>query len=464
MLELNPNLYQRLGICPQQRADGRWRFLVKAEAPVWALALANDCEWSVVDSQGFDAAIEALPKQTAAQVMQGVSLDNDLSSLLKETSTMSHFEQGLDSEAPIIRAVNAMISEAISRGASDIHLEPYEKRTVVRLRIDGILTDLVSPPREVYAALISRIKIMAQLDIAEKRLPQDGRISARLGAQTVDLRIATLPTAYGERAVLRLLRKSIEPVGLLELGMSEHVLSEFKEILSKPNGIVLVTGPTGSGKTTTLYAAIHVLRTSRENIMTVEDPVEYEIAGISQTPVQPRIGLTFASALRAILRQDPDILMIGEIRDRETAQIAVQAALTGHLVLATMHTNDAPSAVARLVDMGIEPFLLSSALRAVLAQRLIRKLCTTCRAKDAQAPCTACNASGYSGRTGIFELMRCDADLQQAIRAGADAPTLRDISRNKGMVPLMEDASRWVSQGITSAEEAARVASAEGDV
>ena len=463
MQGLDPGLYRRLGICPRQELDGRVVFLVRENAPLWALALANGHDLSVVNSALFESALEAVPRQTAARVMQGVTLDNDIASLFKETSTLSQFEQGLDSDAPIIRAVNAMISEAISRGASDIHLEPYEKTTTVRLRIDGVLNDLVFPPRDVYAALISRIKIMAQLDIAEKRLPQDGRISARLGQQTVDLRVATLPTAYGERVVLRLLRKSVEPVGLRELGMSEKVLAEFHELLTKPNGIVLVTGPTGSGKTTTLYAAINVLKTSHENIMTVEDPVEYEISGISQTPVQPKIGLTFASTLRAILRQDPDILMVGEIRDLETAQIAVQAALTGHLVLATMHTNDAPSAIARLVDMGIEPFLLSSALRAVLAQRLIRKLCMTCLAKETTTPCPACAGSGYSGRTGIFELMRCDADIQQAIRAGADAPTLRELARDQGMVLLMEDAARWVAQGVTSAEEVARVASAEGD-
>ncbi len=462
MLGLDPKLYHRLGICPRQEPDGQWHFVVRANAPVWALALAHGAAWSLVSDESFTRSVEALPRQTAAQAMQGVALNHDISSLLKESAALSQFEQGLDSDAPIIRAVNAMIGEAIARGASDIHFEPYEKTTVVRLRIDGVLSDLVSPPREVYSALISRVKVMAQLDIAEKRLPQDGRISAALGSQTVDLRVATLPTSHGERVVLRLLRKSTEPIGLRELGMSEKALVEFNEILAKPNGIVLVTGPTGSGKTTTLYAAIHLLKTSHENIMTVEDPVEYEIAGVSQTAVQPKIGLTFASTLRAILRQDPDILMVGEIRDFETAQIAVQAALTGHLVLATMHTNDAPSAITRLVDMGIEPFLLSSALRAVLAQRLIRKLCTRCREDRVQTSCPSCGGNGYSGRTGIFELMRCDSDLQEAMRRGSDAALLRDLARRKGMVSLMDDAARWVSQGITTAQEVARVASAEG--
>src|SRR5690606_8003266 len=285
-------------------------------------------------------------------------------------------------DAPVIRMINALLTQALRDGASDIHIEPYEQVSVVRFRIDGTLRDIVRPRKAIHASLISRIKIMAQLDIAEKRLPQDGRITLRIGGRAVDVRVSTLPTGHGERAVLRLLDKEAGRLDLQHLGMADETQREFDKLIAQPHGIVLVTGPTGSGKTTTLYAAMSRLNSSTTNILTVEDPVEYELPGIGQTQVNARIDMTFAKALRAILRQDPDVIMIGEIRDLETAQIAVQASLTGHLVLATLHTNDAAAAVTRLLDMGIEPFLLSSSLLGVVAQRLVRKLCPVCRHHD----------------------------------------------------------------------------------
>ena len=361
-----------------------------------------------------------------------------------------------------------IFNDAIVRQASDIHLEVYGQKTQIRFRIDGVLKDVAAPPRDIYAAIVSRIKIMANLDIAEKRLPQDGRITTRLEDQMVDVRVSTLPTGHGERVVMRLLRKEAGSADLTSLGMPPELLAEFRRLIAMPNGIVLVTGPTGSGKTTTLYGAIEAIRTSADNIMTVEDPIEFEMAGVAQTQVQPKIGLSFAAALRAILRQDPDILMIGEIRDLETAQIAVQAALTGHLVLATLHTNDAPSSITRLIDMGIEPFLLSSTINGVLAQRLVRKLCGVCRiVNEGRAAssayranplgCIECKQAGYFGRTGVFELMINSGELRSAIKQSADAIQLHAIALKAGMVPLAKDAQRWIDAGITSAEEVSRV-------
>eukprot|EP01037_Dinobryon_pediforme_P031386 gene31386-35849_t len=319
--------------------------------------------------------------------------------------------------------INALLTQALREGASDIHIEPFEQISVVRFRIDGSLRDVVKPRKAVHASLVSRIKIMSQLDIAEKRLPQDGRITLRVAGKPVDVRVSTLPTAHGERAVLRLLDKESGRLDLERLGMSMPVLSQFDRLIAQPHGIVLVTGPTGSGKTTTLYAALSRLNTSSSNILTVEDPIEYELAGVGQTQVNPRIDMSFAKALRAILRQDPDVIMIGEIRDLETAQIAVQASLTGHLVLATLHTNNAAAAVTRLLDMGIEPFLLSSSLLGVVAQRLVRKLCLQCRRRDGQlwqsAGCDHCGHTGYQGRVGVYELLQSTDEIHALIHARA---------------------------------------------
>ena len=329
------------------------------------------------------AAAYAGGESSAAVVIGEVESAADLSRMMQELPAIEDLLEA-SNDAPIIRMLNALLTQAAKDGASDIHIEPYERSSAVRFRVDGTLREVVQPNKALHAALISRLKIMAELDIAERRLPQDGRISLRIGGRAVDVRVSTLPSSYGERAVLRLLDKSESKFTLEGLGMSGDVLTKFDRLVHQPHGIVLVTGPTGSGKTTTLYASLGRIDTGGTNVLTVEDPVEYELAGIGQTQVNPRIDLTFAKALRAILRQDPDVIMIGEIRDFETAQIAIQASLTGHLVLATLHTNDAPSAVTRLTDMGVEPFLLSSSLLGVLAQRLVRKLCPECKRADAR--------------------------------------------------------------------------------
>src|SRR5574340_38804 len=353
----------------------------------------------------------------AAQVIDEYESDLDLAKLMQDMPAVEDLLESAD-DAPVIRMINALLTQALREGASDIHIDPFEQVSVVRFRIDGTLRDVVRPKKAIHASLISRIKIMAQLDIAEKRLPQDGRIALRIGGKAVDVRVSTLPTGHGERAVLRLLDKESGKLDLQHLGMSPEVLAQFDRLIAQPHGIVLVTGPTGSGKTTTLYAALSRLNTSSANILTVEDPIEYELGGIGQTQVNPRIDMTFAKALRAILRQDPDIIMIGEIRDLETAQIAVQASLTGHLVLATLHTNDSAAAVTRLIDMGIEPFLLSSSLLGVVAQRLVRKLCPQCRQPDPvtrgwrAVGCMACNRTGFQGRTGIYELFTVDDEIR----------------------------------------------------
>jgi len=365
-------------------------------------------------------------------------------------------------DAPIIRMLNALLTQAAKDGASDIHIEPYERSSSVRFRVDGTLREVVQPNKALHAALISRLKIMAELDISEKRLPQDGRISLRIGGRAIDVRVSTLPSAHGERAVLRLLDKGEAKFSLESLGMDGEVLHEFNRLVNQPHGIVLVTGPTGSGKTTTLYASLSRLDTRTSNVLTVEDPVEYELPGIGQTQVNPKIDLTFAKALRAILRQDPDVVMIGEIRDFETAQIAIQASLTGHLVLATVHTNDAPSTVARLIDMGVEPFLLSSSLLGVLAQRLVRKLCEFCKREDDQhrwhpVGCENCGMSGYKGRTGVYELMVVDEVVQGHIHGRSAESEIIAAARANGMRSMREDGERLVAEGVTSLEEVLRV-------
>ncbi len=398
------------------------------------------------------SAAYAQSESSAAAVVSEVQGDADLSRLMQELPAVEDLLATSD-DAPIIRMLNALLTQAARDGASDIHIEPYERHSVVRFRVDGELREVVQPNRALHAALISRLKIMAELDIAEKRLPQDGRISLRMGTRAIDVRVSTLPAAHGERAVLRLLDKSDNRISLTSVGLGGPLLKRFAGHVQQPHGIVLVTGPTGSGKTTTLYAALQSLDATRLNIMTVEDPIEYELAGIGQTQVNSRIDLSFASALRAILRQDPDVIMIGEIRDAETAQIAIQASLTGHLVLATLHTNDAPSAVTRLVDMGIEPYLLSSSLLAVLAQRLVRRLCTQCHG----AGCAACGHSGYAGRTGIFELLSVSDAQRALIHGNASEAAIRQQAMADGLVSLRDDGQRLVDARITSAEEVLRV-------
>ena len=408
------------------------------------------------------ATIYAGGESSAAAVVGEVESAVDISRMMQELPAVADLLEAAN-DAPIIRMLNALLTQAAKDGASDIHIEPYERSSAVRFRVDGTLREVVQPNKALHAALISRLKIMAELDIAEKRLPQDGRISLRIGARAIDVRVSTLPTGHGERAVLRLLDKGDSTRFSLEsLGMSGDTLTRFKRLILQPHGIVLVTGPTGSGKTTTLYAGLGQVDTSTTNVLTVEDPIEYELPGIGQTQVNAKIELDFARALRAILRQDPDVIMIGEIRDFETAQIAIQASLTGHLVLATLHTNDAPSAVTRLTDMGVEPFLLSSSLLGVLAQRLVRKLCTACRTQDEKGRwhpvgCPVCASSGYKGRTGVYELMVADTTIQALIHSRAAESQLFVTAERAGMRTMREDGERLIAPGITSLEELMRV-------
>jgi general secretion pathway protein E len=395
---------------------------------------------------------QAHGSSTAADVVNEVESDADLSRMMQALPAVEDLLEASD-DAPIIRMLNALLTQAARDGASDIHIEPYERHSSVRFRIDGTLREVVQPNRALHAALISRLKIMAELDIAEKRLPQDGRISLRLGSKAVDVRVSTLPSAHGERSVLRLLDKSEARLTLEAVGMQGRVLQQVEQLIGQPHGILLVTGPTGSGKTTSLYAALQRLDAAHNNILTVEDPIEYELSGVGQTQVNAKIDLTFAKALRAILRQDPDVIMIGEIRDFETAQIAIQASLTGHLVLATLHTNDAASAVTRLTDMGVEPFLLSSSLLGVLAQRLVRQRCKACAGQG----CDACGHTGYAGRTGIFELLVATDEVRAQIHQRAAESELRATALRQGMVLMRDDGQRLVDAGITSAQELLRV-------
>jgi general secretion pathway protein E len=403
-------------------------------------------------AQRISSAYAAQGQSNAAAVVSEVQSDADLSRIMQELPAVEDLLENAD-DAPIIRMLNALLTQAARDGASDIHIEPYERTSSVRFRVDGTLREVVQPNRALHAALISRLKIMAELDIAEKRLPQDGRISLRIGTRAMDVRVSTLPSAHGERAVLRLLDKSSNKLTLEAVGMQGQVLSSFEHLVKQPHGIVLVTGPTGSGKTTTLYAALAKLDALSTNIMTVEDPIEYELSGIGQTQVNAKIDLSFAKALRAILRQDPDVIMIGEIRDFETAQIAIQASLTGHLVLATLHTNDAASAVTRLTDMGVEPFLLSSSLLGVLAQRLVRRTCTSCGG----AGCASCNHTGYAGRTGIFELLQVDENIRGLIHNQAAESEVRHASLAAGMQLMKQDGERLVRERVTTLEEVVRV-------
>ena len=426
------------------------RFQVKAFEPLDAGLLAQRI--SAAYAQG---------ESNAAAIVSEVQGDADLSRMMQELPAVEDLLESAG-DAPIIRMLNALLTQAARDGASDIHIEPYERMSSVRFRIDGTLREVVQPNRALHAALISRLKIMADLDIAEKRLPQDGRISLRIGTRAVDVRVSTLPSAHGERAVLRLLDKNESKLTLEAVGMQGDTLERFEKLIGQPHGIILVTGPTGSGKTTTLYAALSRLDAGRSNIMTVEDPIEYELPGVGQTQVNAKIELTFAKALRAILRQDPDIIMIGEIRDFETAQIAIQASLTGHLVLATLHTNDSVSAVTRLTDMGVEPFLLSSSLLGVLAQRLVRKLCPVCaghadNGEAAPVGCDACGQTGYQGRTGIFELLVADDAVQSLIHSRAPESQIFTAAERGGLRSMREDGERLVRAGISSRAELLRV-------
>ncbi|MDZ4338023.1 MAG: type II secretion system ATPase GspE [Pseudomonas sp.] len=440
---------------------------VGAQLPVQALSV-----------EAFEQALAKAYQHDSAsmQLAEDIGGSLDLAALAEQVpETEDLLEQ--EDDAPIIRLINAILGEAIKENASDIHLETFEKRLVVRFRVDGILREVLEPKRELAALLVSRIKVMARLDIAEKRIPQDGRISLKVGGREVDVRVSTLPSANGERVVLRLLDKQAGRLNLQHLGMSARDRDLMEATVRKPHGILLVTGPTGSGKTTTLYASLVSLNDRTRNILTVEDPIEYHLEGIGQTQVNSKVDMTFARGLRAILRQDPDVVMVGEIRDKETAEIAVQASLTGHLVLSTLHTNSAIGAITRLVDMGLEPFLLSSSLLGVLAQRLVRVLCPHCKeayqADEAECKllgvpfvqpptlyhargCAECHQQGYRGRTGIYELVVFDDHLRTLIHNAASEQDMTRHARSLGP-SIREDGRRKVLEGATTVEEVLRV-------
>ena len=412
--------------------------------------------------------LDAIDKHYGEAARQSIDADSDAA---QASEDLEHLRD-MASEAPVIRLVNAMIAQAIEQRASDIHIEPFEKEFRVRFRVDGVLFNQEAPPRELKSAIISRLKLMAKLNIAERRLPQDGRIKIKILGREVDLRVSTLPTLYGESVVMRLLDRSAgDFYDLRRLGFDDTMLSRMEHFTALPHGIFLVTGPTGSGKSTTLYSALKRINLPDKKIITIEDPVEYQMDGINQIHVNPQIGLTFASGLRHIVRQDPDVIMVGEIRDRETADVAIRAALTGHLVFSTLHTNDAPSAITRLTDMGVENYLLTSSLVAVLAQRLVRLVCTHCKTSSGMvispegerleswrgAGCERCNGSGYVGRMGIFEMMELNDELRTRIMANEDASLLTQASRRYGMRNLREDGWRKIRMGLTTVAEVMRV-------
>ncbi|ANE74271.1 type II secretion system ATPase GspE [Dickeya solani] len=416
--------------------------------------------------------------EEARRLMEDIGNDIDFYTLAEELPDSDDLLDGED-DAPIIRLINAMLTEAIKHKASDIHIETFERHLLIRFRIDGVLREILRPQRQLASLLVSRIKVMAKLDIAEKRVPQDGRMALRIGGRAIDVRVSTLPSNYGERVVLRLLDKNSVRLDLETLGMAEHNRRQLDTLIHRPHGIILVTGPTGSGKSTTLYAALSRLNSAERNIMTVEDPIEYELDGIGQTQVNPKVDMTFARGLRAILRQDPDVVLVGEIRDGETAQIAVQASLTGHLVLSTLHTNSALGALSRLQDMGIEPFLLSTSLLGVLAQRLVRTLCPSCRQpyviNDEQAEqtglaagatlyhpggCEKCNYNGYRGRTGIHELLLIDDTVRTAIHQGESELGIARMLGDK-RATIRQDGLDKVLAGVTTWEEVVRVTKEE---
>ncbi|MGX1923693.1 type II secretion system ATPase GspE [Vibrio sp. NH-7] len=413
----------------------------------------------------------------ARQLMEDIGADNDDFFSLAEDLPQDEDLLESEDDAPIIKLINAMLGEAIKEGASDIHIETFEKSLAIRFRVDGVLRDVLSPSRKLSPLLVSRVKVMAKLDIAEKRVPQDGRISLRIGGRAVDVRVSTMPSSHGERVVMRLLDKNATRLDLHSLGMTECNHDHFRTMIARPHGIILVTGPTGSGKSTTLYAGLQELNSNERNILTVEDPIEFDIDGIGQTQVNPKVDMTFARGLRAILRQDPDVVMVGEIRDLETAQIAVQASLTGHLVMSTLHTNTAVGAITRLRDMGIEPFLISSSLLGVLAQRLVRTLCSDCKEpyeadKETKklfglkkkedltlyrpCGCETCNYKGYRGRTGIHELLVVNEQVQELIHGEAGEQAIEKAIR-EDVPSIREDGLSKVRNGITSLEEVMRV-------
>ncbi|VVC75067.1 Type II secretion system protein E [Aquicella siphonis] len=488
-VEINPLRFafsKRYGVLVAGMENNIAKVVYHEKPPLMVLTeirrqLQMPVEFSQVSSEEFN---ELLVKtyetdsSTAMQMAEDLGESLNLSDLMHELPKAEDLLEKQD-DAPIIRLLNALLSEAIKEEASDVHIETFEDHVTIRFRVDGILREILEPPRILAPLIISRIKVMARLDIAEKRLPQDGRITLRIGGRAVDVRVSTMPTNHGERAVLRLLDKQTARLDLKELGMDPQSLELFVSLIKKPHGIILVTGPTGSGKTTTLYSGLIILNDRQRNILTVEDPIEFDLVGIGQTQVNNKINMTFAKGLRAILRQDPDVVMVGEIRDLETAQIAIQASLTGHLVLSTLHTNSAIGAITRLDDMGVEPFLLASSLAGVLAQRLMRLLCPECKkpmlatASECEilgvsaaaspviyhaAGCSHCRYTGYSGRSGVYELIAVDETLRTMIHDRQPEQQMRKYARGK-YPSLRQDGFRRVLNGETSLEEVLRVTS-----
>jgi type IV pilus assembly protein PilB len=473
-------LSRRYRAIPIGERDGRLLVAMSDPANVYALddirtitgrdvqpvvATANDVEEAIQKFSGMDSQVEAMASIAAESVDE----------------TTADLEEALE-DAPIVKLVNAIMTQAVGDRASDVHLEPAEHNVRIRFRVDGVLHEPMPPaPKSIQGGLISRLKVMADLNIAERRVPQDGRISMKVGGRALDLRVATLPTVHGEKVVIRVLDKSNALLRLEDLGFLENAYDRFSESFRKPYGAILVTGPTGSGKSTTMYSTLNILNEESKNIITVEDPVEYRLAGVNQMQVNPKAGLTFASALRSILRADPDIVLIGEIRDKETATIAIEAALTGHLVLSSLHTNDAPSAISRLVEMDVETFLVASAIDAVVAQRLARKLCERCRVvyqpeqvelEAAGFPewlwpeipqlfkaqgCPACSNTGYRGRIGLYEVMRMSEEIERLTVERASADAIRNVAVQQGMMTLRDDGLEKARMGITTLDEVARV-------
>jgi len=463
----------------------RQQLLIGPDAPLWAITEASRFTGAKLPVENlpqteFDALLSQIysgRSGTSESVMEDIKDFVDMESAAADLEDVGDLLDAENDDAPIVRLLNAVLTESLKENASDIHIEPYEKEALVRFRLDGVLRTVLTPSIQIAPLLISRIKVMSKLDIAEKRLPQDGRMSVLIGGRSIDLRVSTMPSSHGERVVMRLLDKDAGKLKAKELGMPEETKQELDGLISRPHGIILVTGPTGSGKTTTLYAALQQMDRQQRNIMTVEDPVEYDLPGVSQTQINLRAGMTFARGLRAILRQDPDVILIGEIRDGETAEIATQASLTGHLVLSTLHTNTAAGAITRLQDLGVDSFLLASTVRGIISQRLMRKLCASCRkevpADDYQREllklpkgatifqsqgCEACSNTGFAGRQALFELVTVNASLQTLIHENAGEIELEQSIR-KDVPSIREAGFELVKQGVTTVEEVLRVTS-----
>ncbi len=485
LANINPGFFRQARLCPLALQDGQ--LLVAMADPgdlsvIEAVEKATGCSLVLRLARERDI-LEALSTYYADGMAEDRPVGEDVGEIeyLEDDQEDVEHLRDLASEAPVIRLVNALIARALEQRASDIHIEPFEKELRIRYRIDGILHDVEAPPRKLQAALISRVKLMAKLNIAERRLPQDGRIKLRMLGREIDLRVSSLPTLYGESVVLRILDRSSISVTLDSLGFPTDTLEVFDKLINRPYGMILVTGPTGSGKTTTLYGALDKINSPDKKIITIEDPVEYQLSGVNQIHVKPQIGLTFANGLRSIVRQDPDVIMVGEIRDYETAEIAVQAALTGHLVFSTLHTNDAAGAVSRLLEMGVEDYLLASSLLGIMAQRLVRTLCRHCRrpvevglhsggngkatngvggiptAAYEEQGCDECAMTGYRGRSGIFELLSVNEGVKQLILKRSSADMIKNCGVSQGMRTLREDGWRKVREGTTTVSEVLRV-------